>query len=86
MACHLMNRGPLDLDPKRRGAWLFVPAKLEIMRNWVALGDYQPSAAVRQALQAFVVRPELTPEAVRHVSPAAAEYANARSSGRRSGS
>jgi len=75
IACHVVNKTPLDLDPQRRVAWLFVPAKLEIMRNWVSLGDYQPTGAVRQALEGFVLRPELTPEAVERVSPAAAEYA-----------
>jgi len=74
--CLILNRGVLpNLDIRRKMAWLLVPAKFEVMQKWISLGDYQPNTMIRQALTAFVLKPELTPEALEHVSIGASQYA-----------
>jgi len=76
--CLVLNKGPLPSNMENvvnKMSWLLVPAKFEIMQHFVAQGDYQPSLQVRQALLHFVLQPELVPEAVRHVSRGAAQYA-----------
>lgn len=45
--CLILNRGQLPFnDLHRKMTWLFVPAKLEMMQNFVARVDYQPSLLV----------------------------------------
>ena len=75
ICCLILNQGPLpNLDTKRKMAWLLVPSKFEIMRKWVSLGDYQPALMIRKALTSFILKPELTPEALEQVSLGASQY------------